>query len=232
MQVHKLKCSEKELREYLLDKYVDKMGYKVSDRRMMGDEVLMELTGWFRIDELTGKKLPSSPGTISYWKRKLGLLEYEVFIYHRDVTGRIKQDCDFLLWCNKLFKGKVKAPEREIKRKGKNSVAVYNQKTEQKLIMDVCGFPNHFENYTPQRVRDLACELWIEMGLDPKEELERIQENVYEFEKRNKLKKEQKVHSKVEQNMSQQAKKYFKEKAKEKEASKNKSKAKKKGGGK
>lgn len=105
----KLKISHPTLRELLLDLYVDKDGNKVSDREIISNEKLMKVSGLY--SKLSNNKMvPSSVGLLSYYKRKLNLLEKDVYEYHREVTKRIGEDVTFREFSKKNNEGHKKKP--------------------------------------------------------------------------------------------------------------------------
>jgi len=93
------KKSDAKIRELLLNAKVDIFGNYVSWRDVYSNPDIMWQTGFYRRKEYseTGKLVPLSVGTTSYHisPKKYNLTEYEVFLYHRDITCRISEDMSF-----------------------------------------------------------------------------------------------------------------------------------------
>jgi hypothetical protein len=85
----RLKISEDEFLQYLLDNYVDGGGNKVSDRQLWGSEEFFKKTGLFKKDKYSSKMILVSMGTVSYWKKKLNIDEHSIYHYHATITKRI-----------------------------------------------------------------------------------------------------------------------------------------------
>lgn len=101
----RLKISKIELKELLLEMYIDENGKKVSDRKVFSNPEFMEITGLHKINRVSGEKEPISTGSISDWKRRLELNEIEVFKYHKNKTGRILPEVNFDEWSKYKNKG-------------------------------------------------------------------------------------------------------------------------------
>lgn len=215
MYARKLKMSESEFREYLINNYVDEDGNKVSDRVLISSEKFIQDTGLYKIDKITGLIKPCSLGNISYWKSKLDLKEYDIYKHHKYVTGKIASYVEYEDWSNKAIKGRKKNKTICVSKRAYESKN-YNEKNERLLLIRVCGFPEHFENYTVEQVRQLALELWEDLGLDAREELLRVQESVITKTKRDNLREKLKVKDKRKEQLFKMIKRREQKKRKRK----------------
>lgn len=155
----KLKISETAFKEYLISKYVDENGNKVSDRFLWGAEDFFEYTGMYGINKYTNKKQMVSTGTISYWKKKLQLKEEDIYRYHTSVTNRIK--ISFEEWSRKNNKGYSRQ-----KTNTRDSI-------KRKLIL-YTGLPDKYKHMSLDEVCRLATNLWKNLGFDEKEEMRKF----------------------------------------------------------
>lgn len=153
----KLKMTQKQFKQYLLDRYVTNDGYKVSDRELWSDETFMNETGMFQYEKFTNKKCMVSLGTISYYKSKLSVKERDVYDYHFNYTKIVK--IPFEKFTNKLT-------SNLINNRGVRKNILSQDQIKSKLIKYL-NFPKHFQNYTYSFVRSMAYNIWEESGLDP-----------------------------------------------------------------
>lgn len=182
----KLLMTDEQFKEYLLENYVDKDGNKISDRTLISSEKFMLDTGLFSIDEVTGLKIPCSLGNISYWKTKLNLQEYDVYLYHKNKTKRIKEE--YSVWSNKTVHRVKKARVTNI----------YDMEIEKEIIIEYCGFPEVYKNYSPQVVRESAEELWEMLGLDVKDQFLKMKQKLTQRKnERNKIKEKENNKEKI-----------------------------------
>lgn len=162
----KLKISCEELRNYLLEHYIDDEGEKISDRTLWGSEEFMEYTGLYKEDLFTDKKLPVSLGTVSYWKKKLNILEEDVFSYHQIITKRLDEDLEYETWSKKY-------------NKGHNKIQVLSQETIKKRLIKYAGLSKVFYNFSFDEVSKAINKVWEEMGLDSEIEMNKFYASLY-----------------------------------------------------
>lgn len=146
MRSRKLKLSEEEFKEYLLDKYVDEQGQKVSVRLLWGTEEFMNHTGMFKINKYTKKKERVSEGTISYYNKKLELTERDIFEYHRQITKRIPVTTTFEEWSRKNNKGYTREE-------------LLNQDTIKRRMIKYFGLSESYIHFSHDKVRELCSRL-------------------------------------------------------------------------
>lgn len=174
----KLKMTTEQFKQYLLDHYLDEENNKISERRLINMSSFMDDTGMFKLDTRTGVKTPISMGTIAYWKKKLNLKDYDVYKYHRDVTKRITIGYEEWTKSSKRLN-----KNKKMGRGGLSKILIYTPELEKEKLVKECSFPKHFINYTLERLRNLAYELWEDMGINPVEELTRIQKDITTYQK-------------------------------------------------
>ena len=85
---NKLKISEHDFKNYLLNHYVDEEGNKVSDRVLWSTQEFFDYTGMYAVNKFTEERQICSTGTISYWKKKLELKEEDIYDYHKNITKK------------------------------------------------------------------------------------------------------------------------------------------------
>lgn len=147
MRNKKLKLTEDEFKEYLLGKYVDDFGQKVSIRQVWKSEDFMNHTGMFKINKYTGEKEICSEGTMSYYNRKLGLTEEYIFEYHQKITQKIPITTTFHEWSRKNNKGHTKEE-------------VLNQETIKRRMIKYFDLSEMYNHFSPNRVRQLSERLF------------------------------------------------------------------------
>lgn len=174
----KLKMTSEQFKQYLLDNYLDENNNKISERKLINMPKFMEETGMYKLDTRTGVRTPISMGTIAYWKNKLNLKDYDIYKYHRDVTKRITIDYEDWTQSSRRLNR-----EKKIKKGVLKDTVVYTPELEKEKLIKECSFPKHFVNYTLERLRNLAFELWEDMGLNPVDELTRIQKDITVYQK-------------------------------------------------
>lgn len=139
----KLKISNEEFKEYLLDKYVDSNGDKVSVRAVWNDQDFMSYTGMFKINEYTGGQERVSEGTISYYNKKLGLQEKDIFDYHKNISKRIPATLSFEEWSRKNNKGYTREE-------------ILNQETIKRRMIKYFGLTETYVHFSFSKVRELT----------------------------------------------------------------------------
>lgn len=157
----KLKISESDFRTYLLQSYVNKNGKKISDRELWSSDDFFEYTGLYSINQYTQRKQSVSPGTISYWKKKLNVKEYDIFIYNKSIE-RIKENVSFLEWSRIKNKG--------YKKSKKNNKTYTKESLKFRFINYAC-LPNKCKQNTFEENIKIAKELWDILGIDAEEEI-------------------------------------------------------------
>lgn len=162
----KLKITCEELRSYLLENYINKNGEKISDRALWGSDDFMEFTGLYKLDIFTNKKLPVSLGTVSYWKKKLNILEEDVFRYHQIITKRINDDLEYETWSKKY-------------NKGHNRIQVLSHETVKRRLIKYAGLSKTFYNFSFDEVSKAINKVWAEMGLDSVSEMNKFYASLY-----------------------------------------------------
>lgn len=146
MRSRKLRLSDDEFKEYLLDKYVDEQGQKVSVRQLWKEEAFMEHTGMFKLNKYTNEKERVSEGTISYHNKRLGLTEKEIFDYHQQITKRIPITTSFEEWSRKNNKGYTREE-------------LINQDTVKRRMIKYFGLNENYIHYSHDKVRELCARL-------------------------------------------------------------------------
>lgn len=157
----KLKISEKEFKNYLLENYIDKNGNKVSDRKLWGSNDFFDLTGMYSIDKYTKKRKILSTGSISYWKKKLRIREKDVFMYHQNITGKIKKDVKYEDWSKRNNRGHVKEK-------------IFNENTIKRNLIKYVGLSDDYYKYTPKQIQEIVYRFWNSMGLNAVEEMNKF----------------------------------------------------------
>lgn len=155
----KLKLTEDEFKEYLLGKYVDDLGQKVSIRQVWKSEEFMNYTGMFKVNKYTGEREICSEGTMSYYNKKLNLTEEYVFEYHQKITQKIPITMKFHEWSRKNNKGHSKEE-------------ILNQETIKRRMIKYFGLSETYQHFSPSKVRQLADRLF------GKEEMEKFYRGV------------------------------------------------------
>ncbi|MGL4425566.1 MAG: hypothetical protein ACRCZ0_07510 [Cetobacterium sp.] len=143
----KLILSEDEFREYLLDKYVDGFGQKLPIRQVWETDDFMNYTGMFKINKYTGKKERCSEGTMSYYNKKLGVTELDIFEYHQRITKRIPVTTTFSEWSRKHNKGYTREE-------------VLNQDTIKRRMIKHFDLSETYYHFSPNKVRELSERLF------------------------------------------------------------------------
>jgi hypothetical protein len=147
LKSRKLKLSEEDFKEYLLEKYVDEMGQKLSIRQVWETEDFMNYTGMFKINKYTGKKERCSEGTMSYYNKKLGLTEKDIFEYHQLITKKIPITTTFEEWSRRNNKGYTREE-------------ILNQETIKRRMIKYFDLSQTYHNFSPNKVRELAERLF------------------------------------------------------------------------
>lgn len=138
--------SEDEFKVYLLDKYVDETGRKLSVRSIWNTEEFMEHTGMFKLNKYTGSRERVSEGTISYYNKKLNLTEADIFEYHQNITKRIQPTVTFEEWSRKNNKGYTREQ-------------INNRETIKSKMIDYFKLSDTYVHYSHDKVRELADRL-------------------------------------------------------------------------
>lgn len=154
----KLKLSDTEFKNYLLENYIDENGDKVSDRELWSRNDFFEKTGLFKINKFTNKKEICSTGTISYWKKKLLLKEQSVFEYHQLITKKISENTEFEVWSKK-------------NNKGHNKITTLTEETVKRRMIKHFGLLDVYNHLTLNQVHNAIYELLHGLGKDAKEEI-------------------------------------------------------------
>lgn len=162
----KLKISEYDFKNYLLDHYVDDEGNKISDRVIWSSEEFYDYTGMFSVNKFTKIRQPVSTGTISYWKNKLDLKEEDIFSFHQEVTKKIKDNISFEEWSRKNNKGY------------KKDKSTYNRDVIKNKLIKHVGLPNKYTHMSLDNVSNLALKIWSTLGLNAEEEMKKFYEEV------------------------------------------------------
>lgn len=164
----KKKVTDKELKDILLARYIDNEGNKVSDRTVWGDLEFMKLTGMFKLNKYTNEKEAVSLGTVSYWKKKLGIKEYDIFEYGKD-KGLIGEDVEFERWSNHSNKGKKRT---------RNEATIFNPETVKLKLIQYYELSESYAMYDLEKIESSIVKLFDRMGLDGKEELKEFYEKL------------------------------------------------------
>lgn len=165
----KLKISEKQFRDYLLDKYLNDNLEKVSDRELWSSEDFFDYTGMYSINKYTGERKILSTGTISYWKSKLNIKEKDVYDYHKKVTKKLK-DIPYSQWSkmnNKGHKRKRTLTENAIKIQ----------------LIKYVGLPEYYKLKTLSMVTEIVYRTWKSLGLDAEVEMKKFYNKLKESAK-------------------------------------------------
>lgn len=157
----KLKISEQEFKNYLLESYINDKSEKVSDRELWSSPEFFEYTGMFSINKYTKERKILSTGTISYWKNKLDIKEKDVFLYHQNVTGKIGKDVDYLEWSKMNNKGHTKK-------------RTYTNDTIKRKLIKYANLPNKYRFETFDRLQEIIFRFWNSMGLNAEEEMKKF----------------------------------------------------------
>ena len=130
------KWTREEVKDYLIDKLVDKDGNKVSIRTIFRDKYFMEQSGFYKVLR-NGKRKPVSEGTISYWIEEFGITEIELYRHHKTKTKRIKCTFDeFTMRYNKNSNGRKVSRVEYDKYAKENLIKVYNRLCEKQGRID------------------------------------------------------------------------------------------------
>lgn len=146
MKSKKLLLSEDEFKIYLLDKYVDDTGKKLSVRVIWNTEDFMEYTGMFKVNKYTGNRERVSEGTISYYNKKLNLTEADIFEYHQNITKRIQTNVTFEEWSRKNNKGYTREE-------------INNRETIKSKMIKYFGLSETYQHYSHDKVREICDKL-------------------------------------------------------------------------
>lgn len=153
----RLKISEKQLKDYLLENYINENLEKVSDRDLWSREDFFDYTGLYSINKYTKERKMLSTGTISYWKKKLNIKEKDVFDYHKNTTGKLK-NISYSEWSKINNKGHIRnktLTENTIKRK----------------LIAYVGLSDTYKLQTFKYVQESVFRLWKGLGLDAEREM-------------------------------------------------------------
>lgn len=159
---NRLKISENDFKQYLLNHYIDDEGLKVSDRVVWGTEEFFEYTGMYSINKFTGDRKMVSTGTVSYWKEKLKVKEQDVYEYHKHVSKKIKNDISFEEWSRKNNKGYNK------------DVTTYNRETIKRKLVKYAELPPKYQYKTLDELVTIVLKTWETLGLDAQEEMSKF----------------------------------------------------------
>lgn len=162
---NKLKLSEHEFKKYLIERYVDDNGDKVSDRAVWGQKDFWEHTGMFKVNKFTGERTTCSCGTISYYKTKLELKEEDVFRYHQLITGKIDRNLEYEDWSRKYNKG--------YKRQ-----STLTQETIKRRLIKFAGVSDTYNHLTFDKVHDAVMRVWERFGYNANEEMEKFYDSL------------------------------------------------------
>ncbi|MGL5962566.1 MAG: hypothetical protein ACRCZ0_11555 [Cetobacterium sp.] len=146
MKSRKLRISEGDFREYLLDKYVDGLGKKLSVRYVWSQRDFMEHTGMFKINPITGGWERVSEGTISYYNKTLNLSEIDIFNYHQVFTKKIPETITFSEWSR-------------INNKGYSREELINQDTVKRRMIKYFGLNEDYTHYSHDKVREICLRI-------------------------------------------------------------------------
>lgn len=149
----KLKLSDEDFKEFLLDNYIDQNGNKVSDRELWSSESFMEKTGMFKLDRFSKKKLCCSTGTISYWKKKLNVREKDVFDYNQKITQKILNKIKYEEWS-------------KMNNRGYHKIELETPDRRKNRLIRILGLDQTFRNYTFEEIMRLIESFWEDMGLN------------------------------------------------------------------
>lgn len=146
MRTRKLKLSEDDFREYLLGKYVDDTGCKLSIRQVWETEDFMEHTGMYKVNKYTGMRERCSEGTMSYYNKKLNLTERDIFEYHQLITKKIPIITSFEEWSRRHNKGHTREE-------------ILNQETIKRRMIKYFDLSETYHNFSPSKVMELCARL-------------------------------------------------------------------------
>lgn len=156
---NKLKISKLALKKLILELSVDDDGNKISDRMLWGSKEFMEKTGLYKVNDFTSEHEGCSLGTVSYYKKLLGVNAEKVFEHHMWITGKIDPLMLFEDW---NLKSNVKSIES----------GVISEKTKKNNIIRDFGLTDKvYSTYTLRELENAIIELYNELGLDGKKEL-------------------------------------------------------------
>lgn len=162
MKQNRLKISEKEFRDYLLNHYIDDDGLKVSDRVVWGTDEFFDYTGMYGLNKFTGDRQMVSMGTISYWKKKLDVKEESVYDYHINVTKKISKDISFEDWSRKNNKGYSKSP------------STFDRETIKRKLVKYAELPAKYQYKTLDELVAIVLKTWETLELDATAEMSRF----------------------------------------------------------
>lgn len=156
---NKLKIAKRTLKSLILELSVDEDGNKISDRVLWSKPEFMDKTGLYKINEYTKEKEMASLGTVSYYKKILGVSAEEVFKYHQYVTCKIDPLVLFEEWNLRTATKSIKS----------GSLSEKSRKT--KLIKDFELSSSMYSTYTLKELENSIIELFDLLGDDGKKVL-------------------------------------------------------------
>lgn len=157
----KLNISECNFQKYLLNNYVDKDGDKVSDRELWSSDKFMNDTGLFRKDKHSTKKVMVSMGTISYWKKKLGVDEKCIYHYHTTITKKISEP--FESWSR-------------LNNAGHSKKKVTTDLARRSDLVKILNLSSEFKKYSVNIIMDYMRSIWRDTGMNVEQETQRVME--------------------------------------------------------
>lgn len=162
----KLKITEKQFKDYLLENYINGNLEKVSDRDLWSREDFFDYTGMYTINKYTNERKMLSTGTISYWKQKLNIKEKDVFDFHKK-NGKLK-DITYFEWSKLNNKGHIRKK------------TLTDETIKRKLIKYV-GLSNVYKLQTLKYVQESVYRLWKGLGLDADLEMKKFYDFLGEY---------------------------------------------------
>lgn len=160
---NKLKISEHDFKNYLLNHYVDEEGNKVSDRVLWSTQEFFDYTGMYAVNKFTNERQICSTGTISYWKKKLELKEEDIYDYHKNITKKIT--CSFEEWSRKNNKGYTRE-------------STYNRDVIKRKLIKYANLPKKYSDMSLDEISNLALKLWETLGINANDEMRKFYDRV------------------------------------------------------
>ncbi|MGL4209939.1 MAG: hypothetical protein ACRCRT_00170 [Cetobacterium somerae] len=157
----KLKITEDKFQKYLLENYIDNDGDKVSDRELWSSDKFMNITGIYRKDKYSDKKIMVSLGTVSYWKKKLNINEKSIFHYHRTITKRIKNTVMYDEWSRMNNTGHQK----------KKVITDLSRRTD---LIKILNLGAEFKSYSVDIIMEYMRDIWRVANKDIEKETENV----------------------------------------------------------
>lgn len=164
----KLKISELQFREYLLEHYINENLEKVSDRELWGREDFFDYTGMYGLNKYTGERKILSTGTISYWKSKLNIKEKDVYEYHKKITKKLK-NISYEDWS-------------KINNKGHARKSTFTENSIKNKLIKYVGLPKSYKNKTFMMVQEIVFRTWKSLGLDAEQEMYKFYTSIKEVD--------------------------------------------------